>query len=709
MQPTATVIPGNFLYAILTHNQASKLGEPQMATFTVTRYDDVVDPNDNLLSVREAVTGAIAAPGDDTINLNGIAQVNQPIVINSNLGRITFQGNGTSNSGFSGQDRSQIVFVNQATVSFSNLGFYNGYSYGGDGQKGGGGGLGAGGAIFINRGDVTADGVAFVANRAVGGNGGGQLIDGGRGGADLTSGLPGFAGGAGGRGLFGSAPSTAGTRGEAGIYNNSGAIAHGGNGGNGGNGNFGVGGASGGGGGGGEGAAGAIFRAGNGGNGGNGGAGGFGAGGGGGGGAGGGGGSALGGAGSYNGYGGSRGTGGAFASDGGNGRGNGEYISPSFGGGRIGLGRFGGLGGGGAGLGGAVFVREGGGFTVTNSSFTSNSATGGNGYASGLGWGGAIFVQFGGTLTNNNITFTNNTASSGANDSNVYPVKVNRGDGTIAVEHFTGVGRGSNPSEEILSTFDELVFTGADLVAKNLLLTQVGADLEVSFEGVDDTKVILKDFALENLDNLPIPGGQHGQVGNIVFGDNPQLQDNFDVFDADSTQDQIWNRNTVTFLNDLDNDVRGFANSDDVINGQGGNDTIRGLSGDDLLRGGDGDDILYGGIGADILIGNTGDDTLYLGGNQDVDKVIYRNGDGSDVIHQFNLRDGDLLQFEGIEAIDVIVNGNSTFLHLSDGIEGNSGFASGQILAELRGVTEFTKDNLGLNLASGNTAQFLFA
>jgi Ca2+-binding RTX toxin-like protein len=200
------------------------------------------------------------------------------------------------------------------------------------------------------------------------------------------------------------------------------------------------------------------------------------------------------------------------------------------------------------------------------------------------------------------------------------------------------------------------------------------------------------------------------QVGNIVFGDNPQLEDNIDVFDADSTQDKIWKRNTVTFLNDLDNDVRGFANSDDVINGQGGNDNIRGMNGDDLLRGGGGNDILDGGVGADILIGNAGDDTLLLGGGRDVDTVIYRSGDGSDTIRQFDRgTGGDLLQFEGIEAIDLVVNGNSTAFYLSDGIESNSGFGSGQILVELRGVTGFTRDNLGLNLAVGNTAQFLFA
>ncbi|MFB2895214.1 calcium-binding protein [Aerosakkonemataceae cyanobacterium BLCC-F50] len=681
-----------------------------MATFTVTRYDDVVDPTDNQLSLREAVGQAIASSGDDTINLNGIVLLNQPIVITPNPGRITFQGNPTNISGFSGQDRTQIFFVDRAAATFSNLAFFNGYAYGGDGQKGGGGGLGAGGAIFINRGDVTVDTVVFVANRAVGGNGGGILQDGGNGGATYGNGTPGFAGGAGGRSLFGSVASTAGTRGEGGIYNNSSAFANGGNGGNGGNGNFGVGGASGGGGGGGEGGASFIFAPGNGGNGGNGGTGGYGAGGGGAGGAGGAGGNTLGGAGSYYGYGGRGGRGGAFAGNGGNAiNPGGNYAPPTFGGeGRSG--GSGGYGGGGAGLGGAVFVREGGFFTVTNSSFISNSAIGGTGYQDGLGTGGAYFAQFGSVINTNAVNYINNSSSAeGSPISNVWPITVNRGDGTVVVENFTGVGRGSNPSEEILSTFDELVFKGADLVAKNLLLTQVGADLEVSFEGVDDTKVILKDFALENLDNLPIPGGQDGQVGNIIFDGDTQLQDSIDVFDVDSTQDQIWNHNTVTFLNDLDNDVHGFADSDDLINGQGGNDTIRGLSGDDLLRGGDGDDILYGGVGADILIGNAGNDTLYLGGNQDVDRVIYRNGDGSDIVRQFNRRDGDLLQFEGIAAIDVVVDGNSTFLHLSDGIEGNSGFGSGQILAELHDVTGFTKDNIGLNLAAANTAQFLFA
>ncbi|MBW4678475.1 MAG: FG-GAP repeat protein, partial [Desmonostoc geniculatum HA4340-LM1] len=44
---------------------------------------------------------------------------------------------------------------------------------------------------------------------------------------------------------------------------------------------------------------------------------------------------------------------------------------------------------------------------------------------------------------------------------------------------------------------------------------------------------------------------------------------------------------TTTFLNDLNNNIAGFYNSNDVINGQGGNDIINGNNGDDLLRGGE--------------------------------------------------------------------------------------------------------------------------
>ncbi|MHC5732359.1 MAG: calcium-binding protein, partial [Nostoc sp.] len=92
----------------------------------------------------------------------------------------------------------------------------------------------------------------------------------------------------------------------------------------------------------------------------------------------------------------------------------------------------------------------------------------------------------------------------------------------------------------------------------------------------------------------------------------------FDVFNANSTQRTIFNKNTVTFLNDLNNNVNGFDNSADVINGQGGDDRIDGKSGNDLLRGATGNDTLVGGAGNDILIGGTGSNNLSGGAGNDI-------------------------------------------------------------------------------------------
>jgi hypothetical protein len=280
------------------------------------------------------------------------------------------------------------------------------------------------------------------------------------------------------------------------------------------------------------------------------------------------------------------------------------------------------------------------------------------------------------------LTLTDGTAS-GLGGQNTIVIRTGN---TVTITDFGGVGRGTNPSPETIAEVDTLKFEGANLTAENLILLQTGSDLQITFEGVPGTQVILQDFAIENLDNLP------KGIGNILFKDDTMIQDSFDVINVDADPNQVFNRNTVTFLNGFDNHVRGFSNSNDAIDGQRGNDELRGLGGNDILRGG------------------LGDDTLYLGHDRNIDTVVYRNGDGRDVVHQFRLgAGGDRLQFEGIEAIDLIVSGNSTFLHLSDGIADSSGFGSGQLLAELRGVTGFTADNIGLNLAAGNTAQFLFA
>lgn len=191
----------------------------------------------------------------------------------------------------------------------------------------------------------------------------------------------------------------------------------------------------------------------------------------------------------------------------------------------------------------------------------------------------------------------------------------------LAIENFGSVGQGVKPTKQTLAEVDTLNFTGTGLTDENMQLQQVGDNLEITFVGdTTATKVILRDFALDQLDNLLKATGASVNVDNIAFNGDA-LTDSFDVFDADSTRGRIWNRNSVTFLNDLNNSVSGLDNSNDVINGLGGNDTLRGLSGGDILRGGDGDDLLDGGLGDDVYTGGAGADTFVLASGQGIDTI----------------------------------------------------------------------------------------
>ncbi len=161
------------------------------------------------------------------------------------------------------------------------------------------------------------------------------------------------------------------------------------------------------------------------------------------------------------------------------------------------------------------------------------------------------------------------------------------------------MGVGTNPSTTTVAEADTLQLEGEGLTVENLLLAQQGSDLVITFEGIQDAEVVLEDFALENLDNFQQATGASADIGNILFNGQSEIEDSFDVFDAEQQRQQVFQRDSVTFLNDLDNNVRGFDGSDDVINAQGGNDTLTGLGGDDILRGGNGNDTLTGGAGED--------------------------------------------------------------------------------------------------------------
>ncbi|OYD97919.1 hypothetical protein CDG76_03585 [Nostoc sp. 'Peltigera membranacea cyanobiont' 210A] len=217
---------------------------------------------------------------------------------------------------------------------------------------------------------------------------------------------------------------------------------------------------------------------------------------------------------------------------------------------------------------------------------------------------------------------------------------ISHGEGSHTIVNFTGVGRGNSLSSAAIAEVDTMKFQRTGLTAQNLLLTQIGSNVEITFEGIadSDTKVTLENLALENLDNLSI------SIGNFLFDGENKPSDSFDVINADSTQTSIFQGNTVTFINDLDNNIKGLDKSNDVINGQGGNDTIDGGSGDDFLRGSVGNDILFGGGGNDQLVGGDGNDILM--GGTGFDQFIYQafsDRTGADTITDFNTKQDKLV------------------------------------------------------------------
>jgi Ca2+-binding RTX toxin-like protein len=237
----------------------------------------------------------------------------------------------------------------------------------------------------------------------------------------------------------------------------------------------------------------------------------------------------------------------------------------------------------------------------------------------------------------------NNMGGDGKGGSDTFGV--DPGGGTVVITNFGGVGKGTKPSAKTIAEADTLQFTGAGLTAHNLLLTQLGKDLELSFDGLPNPKVLLKNFALENLDNLTKATKASVDLGNILFDGQTAIADSFDVFNANWTLSEVQNRNSVTFLNDLNNSTKGFEASDDVINGQGGNDRLRGLGGNDILRGGSGNDTLTGGAGNDTLVGNAGRDGLTGGDGDDLFSLAIAQG--VDTITDFTVG-RDLMALAGI-------------------------------------------------------------
>ncbi len=209
---------------------------------------------------------------------------------------------------------------------------------------------------------------------------------------------------------------------------------------------------------------------------------------------------------------------------------------------------------------------------------------------------------------------------------------IKQGDKAV-ISNFGGAGafwRTSQPLSQTIVETDTLKFEGQGLTASNMILTPMGTDLVVTFDGVSDTQVTLKDFKIENLDNLFASKGGPADLINVLFDSQTKGTDSFDTFVGDVPRTQVFNTNTTTYVDALSTTVSGFDNSNDVIDAPVGDHTLSGGSGDDILRGGagfntlkggDGKDLLEGGLGQTVMNGGGGNDTFVIAPNQGLVKI----------------------------------------------------------------------------------------
>jgi Ca2+-binding RTX toxin-like protein len=153
-------------------------------------------------------------------------------------------------------------------------------------------------------------------------------------------------------------------------------------------------------------------------------------------------------------------------------------------------------------------------------------------------------------------------------------------------------------------------------------------------------------------------------------------------------------------------DSLGGAGGDDILYGGGGNDTIAGEAGNDRLYGGAGHDQLFGDLhggvtGDDQLFGGTGHDRLHGGlGSDDLtggagrDKFIFRKGDGTDRVLDFELGlDKIDLRQTRFDADDLIFTQHSGYVEITfvgdDSADGTQIQVLDLTVAELETPTNF--------------------
>lgn len=366
-----------------------------------------------------------------------------------------------------------------------------------------------------------------------------------------------------------------------------------------------------------------------------------------------------------------------------------------------------------------MFVRQGGGLTLTDVTFaSSNSVTGGSGGNSGSAEGGGLFVMGGGALSYSVTSgrtatigsgfegnaslqltktgagilvigatgdFTSLTASAGvlrvnANltgaSATVQSGATLQGTGTVgAVTVQSGGTLAPGASPGTLSTgalslvggatfATEIGGTGAgqyDRVNVTGTVTLGGATLDLSlYGGFTPTSTLT--FTLIDNDGAESVSGTFAGLAEGATGTIGAYDFAISYAGGDG--------------NDVTLTIHGFpAPQPPPTVGSAGNDLVLLSHGDDPYAAGTGDDFVWGEGGRDTLHGNPGADTLYGGAGND----WVRGGQGSDAIHG---DDGADLLF-GDKGDDIVHGGRGE--DVIEGGEGSDALAGGQGNDLLRG------------------------
>ncbi|MES2677874.1 MAG: peptidoglycan DD-metalloendopeptidase family protein [Pseudomonadota bacterium] len=234
--------------------------------------------------------------------------------------------------------------------------------------------------------------------------------------------------------------------------------------------------------------------------------------------------------------------------------------------------------------------------------------------------------------------------------------------------------QGGNGNDQIMGEYGDDTIAGND--GDDIILGGTGDDRIEGNEGSDSIlgedgdDVILGGNGSDIIDGGAGVDVIYGNEGN----DNIRGGDDNDEIYGNEGVDIIYGDSGNDLINSgADNDLVFGGISNDIVYGADGDDSLYGEIGNDYVIGGNGDDTVDGGAGDDVLMGGAGNDTINTG--QGNDTIIYRLGDGDDMIIETESAGNDTLKLSEINSklsnnttnkIVLTKSGNDLLIQLRD-------------------------------------------